>query len=676
MQKLLFITPHLSTGGLPQFLLKKIKSLLGFYEIHCVEYNDVTGGVLVVQRTQIKDICNDKFYTLDDDKNKLIDLINKISPDIIHFEEMPEYFMDINLAINIYKTERQYLIVETSHDSSFNSNNKRVFPDQFIFVSEYQKKNVLDLQIKSDVIEYPISVKKRKNRSDGLKFLGLDVNKKHIFNVGLFTPRKNQSEFIEYARLLQQENIQFHCIGNMADNFKYYWEPLLKELPHNVKIWGERTDVDNFYSCMDLFLFTSRGHSSDKETAPIVIKESIGYNVPTLLYNLPVYIDRYNCYDNVSYLDEVDKNYNINLIKHKLGLIELPKKENIESVVNSLDTIKCDIKDTIVVISTYPTYKLLEDITLDCIIQIKKAGYKVILTSHCPISKELQNSVDYFIYDKNNPLIKHTYYNHWFYKDDTRDVRIEFQPNELNSYHGLAVVLNHYNGISLANRLGYKNVIFLNYDMCISDADFNQLVFIEEQLKTKKAFFFYSTDTEGDRVYTTVFAVDTNFYLSIFEYFSTESYTKFVADNGKSVSLEQVYYKKLENNMNDIFIDRINNDVSFFKNSKICLVSMVEYLTVLRVQNSNKFVVFSYFNNGVDDKYNIMIIKKDGITIRDVKYEIKHAGWHYVECEYECGCVYESENLVFDKNNVLLKSYKKIFTNLDELDINGYFKYN
>jgi hypothetical protein len=50
MKKILFIAPHLSTGGLPQFLLKKIQSLINDYEIYCVEYDDITGGVLVVQR--------------------------------------------------------------------------------------------------------------------------------------------------------------------------------------------------------------------------------------------------------------------------------------------------------------------------------------------------------------------------------------------------------------------------------------------------------------------------------------------------------------------------------------------------------------------------------------------------------------------------------------------------
>ena len=317
MKKILFIAPHLSTGGLPQFLLKKIQSLINDYEVYCVEYDDITGGVLVVQRKQLQKICGGRFYTLSSNKFELFKLIDDIKPDIIHLEEMPEYFMDVNLTTKLYNKDREYFIVETSHDSSFDPKRKRVFPDQFIFVSNYQQQNLESLNVNTSVIEYPIAVKRRKNRTEGLNFLGLDETKKHVLHVGLFTPRKNQKEFVEYARSMENENVQFHCLGNMADNFKTYWQPILENLPSNVKVWGERKDVENFYSCMDLFLFTSRGHATDKETAPIVIKEAISYNIPSLLYNLPVYLNRYNMFENIKYLDETNFNRNVKLIKNK-----------------------------------------------------------------------------------------------------------------------------------------------------------------------------------------------------------------------------------------------------------------------------------------------------------------------------------------------------------------------
>ena len=40
--------------------------------------------------------------------------INKIQPDIIHLEEIPEFFMDFDIAKQIYTQDRKYIIVETS----------------------------------------------------------------------------------------------------------------------------------------------------------------------------------------------------------------------------------------------------------------------------------------------------------------------------------------------------------------------------------------------------------------------------------------------------------------------------------------------------------------------------------------------------------------------------------
>ena len=319
--KILFIAPHLSTGGGPQYLLKKIFNLKNDCEIYCVEYNDVTGGVLVVQRKQIQDLLGNKLITLTQNKNELINIIDVLKPDIIHFEEMPEYFCDIEVAKLIYTDNRSYKIIETSHDSSFNPQNKIFFPDYFVFVSEYQNNEFSCLNIPSEVVEYPIEYKEKANREESLLKLGLNPKVTHFLNVGLFTSRKNQKEIIEYARELLNEPVQFHFIGNQADNFKSYWEPLMKEFPSNCKWWGERKDVDTFYNAMDVFLFTSKGNSHDKETSPLVLKEAIGWHLPILMYNLPVYCNMYDKYTGISYLkDSLEENLYLikRLIREKL----------------------------------------------------------------------------------------------------------------------------------------------------------------------------------------------------------------------------------------------------------------------------------------------------------------------------------------------------------------------
>jgi len=320
-KRLLFIAPHLSTGGMPQYLYKQIESLINDFDIYCLEWDDVTGGKLVVQRNRISNILGDHLITLGSNRDNLLKIIEDIKPDYIHLQEIPEMFMAYELACELYSKDRDYIIIETSHDSSYNVDKKVHFPDKFMMVSQYQINEYQKLNIPCELVEYPIEYKQRTNTREALLAkLGLDPNKKHVVNVGLFTPRKNQAEVIEYARMLKDYPIQFHFIGNQADNFQSYWEPLMKDFPSNCTWWGERDDVDTFFEAADLFLFTSRGFATDKETMPLVIREAISWKTPSLIFNLDVYLNYFDSYDNIQYLDFNDKSNNVQKIIDKLQM--------------------------------------------------------------------------------------------------------------------------------------------------------------------------------------------------------------------------------------------------------------------------------------------------------------------------------------------------------------------
>ena len=61
--KILYISPHLSTGGLPQYLWKKIEVFNDVGEIYCVEY-DYLGDAYIVQRNRIKELLGDRFIPI------------------------------------------------------------------------------------------------------------------------------------------------------------------------------------------------------------------------------------------------------------------------------------------------------------------------------------------------------------------------------------------------------------------------------------------------------------------------------------------------------------------------------------------------------------------------------------------------------------------------------------
>ena len=287
--RILYLAPHLSTGGMPQFLLKRIEALKDYTdcEIYVVEYQCYSLD-FVVQRNAIKELMGSNFTTLYENKMELFDVINSFNPDIIHIDE-PSERLDREMINQLYNPKRKYRIVETCHDVSFDPDKEKIFhPDSYIFCSPYHEETFANMESTFVTIEYPI------DKKDNFRM----PNGKNVLNVGLWTKGKNQGEGIEIAR--KYPDFTFNFIGNQAGNFKEYWEPLMKDLPPNVKVWGERNDVDAWMETADIFMFNSTW-----ECNPLVLREAISYGLPIIARNLPQYGDMFT-----DYLQPIDTDLN------------------------------------------------------------------------------------------------------------------------------------------------------------------------------------------------------------------------------------------------------------------------------------------------------------------------------------------------------------------------------
>ena len=150
-QKLLFIAPHLSTGGFPQYLLWNIQEVITSYEVYVCEYSFASPD-FVVQRNAIKALIPpNRFFSIGRDKTQLLTIINSIDPDIIHWGEIPESFCDDTITAKIYNNSRKYVIIETSHGSTFNLDDKRFFPDKFLMVCEWSRRQYSRFNIPIDI---------------------------------------------------------------------------------------------------------------------------------------------------------------------------------------------------------------------------------------------------------------------------------------------------------------------------------------------------------------------------------------------------------------------------------------------------------------------------------------------------------------------------------------------
>jgi autotransporter strand-loop-strand O-heptosyltransferase len=290
--KILYLAPHLSTGGMPSVLLKRIQALEGFdVEIIVVEYSNHSDEY-VVQKNEIKKLVH-KMYTLVDNKMELIDIIKRHNVHLVHIEEMVEDSVNnfpVDLLNNLYDNDRTWKIVETCHNVYFKPDiEKKYHPDAYIFCTPYHLETFKNMPSSKFVLEYPIEnkVPSKAEKLYEKVALGLYAHKKHVLNVGLWTQGKNQGEGVEIARQLPE--MEFHFVGNQAVNFKHYWEPLMQNLPDNVHVWGERSDVDKFMIACDVFMFNSTW-----ECNPLVVRQAASHGLPILARNLPQYVGMFD----------------------------------------------------------------------------------------------------------------------------------------------------------------------------------------------------------------------------------------------------------------------------------------------------------------------------------------------------------------------------------------------
>lgn len=340
--KILFLPQHLSTGGMPEFLRMRIELLQKYTsaDIYVVEYS-LYSGDFIVQRQEIERLVGpEKFFSLgyfsSDERvleEKFLTLKKIILDnnfDIIHLDQVAEQFDSFNkistkLLDFLYDDQRTWSVVETPHSTAFNSSEiKKYTPDGLLYCSDFHNSSALhDLNKKvvNKVIEYPLVPRESWDKVNPYNFKNPSV--KNIVNIGLWNSNKNQGQAVAIARSLNEKfpaKYHFHFIGNQASNFEDYWSPLIKNLPTNVTIWGERNDVGKFIKHCDALI-----HTSLLELNPLVLKEAKSYGKKIILNHLDVYKQAYN-YNSLYLTGDIDKDVR--------GIVDFLNHRNITKPLN------------------------------------------------------------------------------------------------------------------------------------------------------------------------------------------------------------------------------------------------------------------------------------------------------------------------------------------------------
>jgi len=604
--KILYLAPHLSTGGLPSFLLKRIESLMNYtdHEIYVIEY-EYYGDWYVVQRKKIENILKGNFYSVGKKKEDILSVIDKINPDIIHLDEMPELMGNDGLFDVLYSNSRTWRMVETCHNVSFNPDeSKRYHPDLYMFCTPYHEQTFAMMESKFITIEFPIE-KKPKLQTLSQVELGLDTTKKHVLNVGLWTPGKNQAEGIRIAK--KYPKMQFHFVGNQAGNFMDYWKPLMNNLPPNVKVWGEREDIGSFMQAADIFMFNSTW-----ECNPLVLREAIGYGLPIVARNLPQYMNMFS-----ECLNPIDSDFN-NLdtysydytndssmfaLKHDAGykqVMEFPiKQQKIRIVQHFVDSPYLEIKgiqntkinktnDSVSIVLAHANNDERRNLLKK---SLNELNSPIILSTNHTVDEETQKLCDLVIYNKDNPLL---------FKEEFDDLGVGYYKWEIidgkevcerfEYEHGYAVYTLMKKGLEVAKTLGINKVNIINYDyqICQKTIDTNSKLLDEYDLiaykydKTSYKDLSYCTGFFSARIDVALGFV--NEFKSKKEYYMTAEpfnileikFYNYLKD--KNLKIKNIFYSELaEDNMTDVedLIIKSQKEflVKFFDNNGICYYS-------------------------------------------------------------------------------------------------------
>lgn len=294
-KKIMCVLPHCSTGGLPQYVLEKIKVLREAYDTYVLEWS-FSGDAFNIQRDQIRELCTE-FIELGMFRQRFQSVVDSIVPDVIHFEEFPSTYADAHILESFFKQYRRP-VFHTSHGSAL----QKVWnADKYVFPAHYQLK--LYPYVEGSVIEYPIFEEPPIT----------DVRENSILNVGILSAHKNQGYLCEVARLMPET--KFYFAGTQAQNFEAYWRPMVKSAPGNCIFLGQQNQdqIRALYRKCGLV-----AHPSLLELAPIVFTEALSHNCK-------IFTNWLDTYDSLGYKDylnrlTMDPALDAEMLKQRLSL--------------------------------------------------------------------------------------------------------------------------------------------------------------------------------------------------------------------------------------------------------------------------------------------------------------------------------------------------------------------
>ena len=253
-------------------------------------------------------------------------------------------------------------------------------------------------------------------------------------------------------------------------------------------------------------------------------------------------------------------------------------------------------KKDIIIIGTYPNHPNKMEMLRECIERVRPLGYDILVVSHYPLPTDIQEMVDYVIYDKENVKMVYSCPEYSFGTDG-----FTVKKYVSDGGHALSVVKNINNGINFVNYLKYRFFFYTECDNLFGVDDLLKIEILKNStfIEDKKMVLFHPNVKEK-RYETLVFGGVPSYYCKDIHLPKIEEDFK-----GDRISLERFFYKTHNQNVSSYYIINSSSE-EYFSNSKMNL-EFSRYLVGIFGSNRDSNL-YLFIRNSPENPNNIEVI--------------------------------------------------------------------
>jgi autotransporter strand-loop-strand O-heptosyltransferase len=238
------------------------------------------------------------------------------------------------------------------------------------------------------------------------------------------------------------------------------------------------------------------------------------------------------------------------------GGIKNTKKYELKPTVSIIN--KNDYTDDIFVLGCWPDTEEKENDLITCIQKLKEFhGIPILLASHYAVKPEIQKMVDFYLFDKDNPLLFPHEYDGYSVNSglwvDNGQYRLK---SKTKFHHDYAIWILMQKAFKFCDNLSKKRVHYLEYDNLIDTFQYRQ-AFLEKSKHHDAVIYEYNENSSSnlnltEYMATYIFSAKTEILLKMMN--SVNSKWEYFHNRPGGFQLERIFLSELKKQTNDVYV--------------------------------------------------------------------------------------------------------------------------